>query len=92
MFWFEYTYNTTAEILDAVKKVVDFSPLEIAVLIGLITIVIGSILYLFPFLMWFDSKRKKEKAKKKRKKLLSQISMQKEIEDEIAAEIEQTNQ
>ncbi len=92
MFWFEYTYNTTAEILSGVKRVIDFSPIEIALLVGLLAWVIASILYIIPFLMWIHSKRKKENSKKKRKKLLSQISMQKEIEDEIAAEIENTHQ
>ena len=91
MFWFEYKYNTTEEILDSIKRIIDFSVLEIAILIGVIVWTIACITYVFPFLMSFDSKRKKEKAKRKRKKLLNQISMQKEIEDEIAAEIEAVN-
>ena len=92
MVWFEYEYNTTKQILDSVRTVSEFSVIELSTFIAIIIGVIGSILYIFPFFIWFVHQKKKEKSKKKRKKLLSQISMQKEIEDEIAAEIETTNQ
>ncbi len=92
MFGFEYKYKTTAEILDATKRVIEFSPIEYAILAWVVIWLIGGILYVFPLLMTIEIKRRKEKGKRKRKKLLSQISMQKEIEDEIAAEIEATNQ
>ena len=91
MFWFEYKYKTTSEVLDAVKLIIDFSPIETGILIFLVLILALSILYIFPFILLSGSTKKKERAKKKRKKLLNQISMQKEIEDEIAAEIEASN-
>ena len=92
MFGFEYKYNTTSEILDAIKRVIDFSPMEYMILGCVIVWLVLWVLYIFPLFMTLESKRRKEKWKRKRKKLLSQISMQKEIEDEIAAEIEATNQ
>ena len=92
MFWFEYKYNTTKEILDSIKLIIDFSPLEIAILTGLIVWLIICVLYVFPLYLSLRDRKKKEKSKRKRKKLLNQISMQKEIEDEIAAEIEAANQ
>lgn len=92
MFGFEYKYNTTEQIFDAIKMVIDFSAVELAILIWLVLFVSLCVLYIFPLLISIGNKRKKEKAKKKRKKLLTQISMQKEIEDEIAAEIETANQ
>jgi len=88
MFWFEYTYKTTEEILSSISRISDFSVVEWAILTLIIILLILSILYIAPNSMTLLAHRNKQKAKLKRKKLLTQIKLQKEIEDEILGEIE----
>lgn len=88
MVWYEYKYTPSSEIIENTKKLLDFNLLESAILIWLIIFIIILIYYIIPIINIFFEKKEKERIKQDRKKLLAQISLQKEINEEIEKELE----
>ena len=83
MIWFEYKILTTSEIFEKITYIsIEPLPWIFFIIISIFLIFIN-INYIFPAIVFSIEHIKKENIKKQRKKLLRQITLQKEIEDEI---------
>lgn len=87
MLGFEFKYLSSVEMIEESKKLIEFSILEILLLIFSIALIYVFILYIIPYLNLYFKYNKKEKEKRKRKNMIKQIAMQKDINDEIEKEI-----
>jgi beta-lactamase regulating signal transducer with metallopeptidase domain len=87
MIWFEYNYIKATEIFNSLKLVLDYSIVEFIVLVIWISIVIWLIFYIFPILDIYFQYRKNLKTKEKNLKLLKKLTVQKEIEEQVAKEV-----
>ncbi len=87
MVWFEYKYTTSADVINNIKLLTEYSIIEYSILIGSIILLIIFIYYIVPTINISNTFWKKEKEKKNRKKLIKQIVMQKDINDEIEKEL-----
>ncbi|MDD3145385.1 MAG: hypothetical protein PHV23_04715 [Candidatus Gracilibacteria bacterium] len=87
MIGFEYKYISFIEVIDKMKRFNNYSLNELIVLASSITIMILLILYILPFLKLYLEEKKKLKERKRKKDFLKKISLQKDIEDKIAKEI-----
>ena len=87
MFWFNYDYITSSDIINNIKLLIHFSIIDIAIISWLIVLVIIMIFYLVPILniyIQFLDKKIKDNSKKEN---LRKILLQKEIEESIAKEL-----
>lgn len=83
MIWFEYKILTTSEIFEKITYIsIEPLPWIFFIIISIFFIFIN-INYIFPAIIFSIEHIKKENIKQQRKKLLRQITLQKEIEDEI---------
>lgn len=83
MIWFEYKILTTSEIFEKITYIsIEPLPWIFFIIISIFLIFIN-INYIFPAIVFSIEHIKKENIKQQRKKLLRQITLQKEIEDEI---------
>ena len=83
MIWFEYKILTTSEIFEKITYIsIEPLPWIFFIIISFFLIYIN-INYIFPAIVFSIEHIKKENIKQQRKKLLRQITLQKEIEDEI---------
>ena len=83
MIWFKYTILTTSEIFEKITYIsIEPLPWIFFIIISIFLIFIN-INYIFPAIVFSIEHIKKENTKQQRKKLLRQITLQKEIEDEI---------
>jgi len=89
-FW--YNYTSIEDIFANITTLANFSLPEYILLWFMILCLFGIVYIAFPTLFVIYSYRLKEKDKVKRKKLLTQITLQKEIEDEIEQEIHMKEQ
>ncbi|USN58265.1 MAG: hypothetical protein H6767_08355 [Candidatus Peribacteria bacterium] len=87
MVGFNYTYTDPENIYASLTRIIDFSPLQYTI-IGIASILlIVLIYYMIPIIHITMKYLKEENEKRKKRNLLKQISMQREIEEEIEAEI-----
>lgn len=89
---FEYNYTSSNDIIQAASDISHMWIIEYISFFWVIVLLYGSIYYLLPLLSIVYKYYKREQEKAKRKLMLRQISLQKDIEDEIEAEIEKTAQ
>ena len=84
-----YIYHNPNEIFKDIIALKDFSVIEIIILLICVISFIVFLLYIFPILYSLKEEFLKQKEKKKKKFMLQKIILQKELEDEILAEIKQ---
>lgn len=87
MIGFSYTYKQSDEILASVSHLSSLGWSDILLLVVLSLITIASIFVILPSCIIVYEYHKSELTKKNKKKLLSQILLQKEIEDEVEKEV-----
>ena len=87
MIWFEYKYITFSEIIKNIKIFTDYSTYELIILIISVFIILLLINYIIPIIKVYFNYKKVLKEKSKKKEFLRKISLQKDIEDQIAKEI-----
>lgn len=87
MIWFEYKYITFSEITKSIKIFENYSTNELIILIISIFVILLLIIYLIPIIKVFLNYKKVLKEKSKKKEFLRKIALQKDIEDQIAKEI-----
>lgn len=87
MIWFEYKYKTFSEIIKNIKIFTNYSTYELIILIISIFIILLLIIYIIPIIKVYFNYKKILKEKSKKKEFLRKISLQKDIEDQIAKEI-----
>lgn len=87
---FEYNYKNNTEIIEHILSIADFWVFEFWLLLGLILFVFIGVYFLFPLLFIIKKYFERQKQNIKRKLMLQQIATQRDIEDEIEAEIEET--
>lgn len=87
MLGYNYNYKSFGEILDLTGKLSNMSAIEFLICIIVVVCVIIWIFILLPILILWYKQRVADKKKRDKKKLLTQILLQKEIEDEVEKEI-----
>lgn len=87
MIWFEYKYITYLEVVKKMKIIIDYSIIEIIILLISVFLILWFILYIIPIINVYLENNKLIKEKNKKKNLLKKISLQRNIEDKIAKEI-----
>ena len=85
MLGFNYIYKTPQEIFDTLG---DISFMEISLIIIAPLFILFLNFIFFPWIIILQKHKNQEKEKLKKKKLLTQILLQKEIEDEVEKEIQ----
>lgn len=88
MLWFEYKYLTSSEILSKIINVVNYSIIDIIILLIWIILIYVLIFYLFPLINIYIKEKQKLKEKKRKKEMLRKIVLQKEINESIAKELD----
>ncbi len=87
MIWFEYKYNTFSEVIKNIKILSQYSIIDIITLLSLIVIIILFVFYIIPISKVYINSQKLKKEKAKKRDFLRKIALQKDIEDQIAKEI-----
>ena len=88
MLWFEYKYLTSSEILSKIVNIIDYSIIDIIILVIWIAFIIILTFYLFPLINIYNKEKQKLKEKKIKKEMLRKIVLQKEINESIAKELD----
>lgn len=88
MIGFSYIYKNSNEILQSVSSFSSMNHWDILLLIITLTIVLGCIFIIFPSIIIVYEYKQQQRNKKNKKKILTQILLQKEIEDEVEKEIQ----
>jgi len=83
MNWFKYTYLSTNEIFEKINYISMDNFIWIIFIILSVFIIFILNNYIFPSILFWIENFKKELKKKERKNLLRQITLQREVEDEI---------
>lgn len=86
-----YTYKTTNEIIDEIHLLSDFSSYEFITLIFLLWVCLLLIYYVLPLISLSLEYLRKDKIILQKKRFIQTISLQRELEDEIAKEIQNEN-
>lgn len=87
MTWFKYTYLSTTEIFEKINYISEnLFPWLIYILASVFLIFLLNN-YIFPAILFSVENYKKELKKQERKILLRKIILQKEVEDEIEANL-----
>ena len=87
MIGFNYTYTSQQDMLSNMSHIWSMSAFDIVLVACAILFTFASIFVIIPGYIICLRHYKQTKEKKNKKKLLSQILMQKEIEDEVEKEI-----
>jgi len=87
MLWFEYKYITFSEIIKNIKIFTDYSTYELIILIIAVFIILLLTIYIIPIIAVYINSQKIKKEKIRKRDLLRKISLQKNIEDKIAKEL-----
>lgn len=87
MIWFEYKYNTFSEVIKNIKILTQYSVVDLIMLFSLLIVIILFIFYIIPISKVYIDSQKLKKEKAKKREFLRKISLQKDIEDKIAKEI-----
>lgn len=85
----EYSYKTPEDIMESITPLLQFSVIEMILMVICIAFTIALVLFIIPSFYSFSLRHKKALEKKKRKLSLEQILVTKEIEQEIEDEIRQ---
>jgi len=85
---FEYKYHTPNDIFDNVLLISEISPIDIGVFWVTIFLFFILILYIIPAIHILIINAIKTYESKKRRNFIKQIAIQKDIEDQIAEEID----
>jgi hypothetical protein len=85
---FEYKYHTPNDIFNNVLLMSDISPIDLGVFWVIIFLFFILVLYIIPFIHILLINAVKSYEAKKRKTFIKQIAIQKDIEDQIAEEID----
>ncbi len=88
MLWFEYKYLTSSEILSKIVNLMDYSIIDIIILVIWLVLIIILTFYVFPFINIYNKEKQKLKEKKRKKEMLRKIVLQKEINESIAKELD----
>ena len=88
MIGFSYIYKSSDEVLQSASHLSNMSLWDILWLIISILLVIACICIIFPSIIIIYEYKQQKKEKRNKKKLLTQILLQKEIEDEVGKEIQ----
>jgi predicted transporter len=88
MIGYSYIYKTSDEILQSVSHLGSMSISDILLLITMLIVVVLSIFVMFPCISITLEYKRQKKEKINKKKILTQILLQKEIEDEVEKEIQ----
>lgn len=91
MIWFSYEFLTFSVAYNWIKIITSYSIIELAILSISIILLLLLILYLIPIIKIYCLEREKEKIKLKNRKMLKRITLQKDIEDDIAEELKLVN-
>jgi hypothetical protein len=84
---FEYKYHTPNDIFNNVLLISDISPTDLGVFLVTIFLFFILVLYIIPSIHIILIHAVKSYESKKRKNFIKQIAIQKDIEDQIAEEI-----
>lgn len=84
---FEYKYKTSDEIFKSIQHIEDFSVVEIGILISICIFIFVVVVIIIPWIHVTKVNFLANKEKKRKKAMLYQISLQREIEEQIEAEI-----
>lgn len=85
---FAYTYTSIEDIFANITTLANFSIFEYILLFILLWGMFALVYIVLPTIFIMYNHHKSQKEKKKKKNFLTQISLQREIEDEIEKEIE----
>lgn len=85
----EYTYFEIQDILKYFTNFWEYSPVQIGLLIGTITMVFVLWLYVFPIFRILMLEIIKTRDKRKKKNLIKHIALQKDIQDNIELEVQE---
>lgn len=91
MIWFSYEFLTFSVAYNWIKIITSYSIIEFAILSISIIFFLLLILYIIPIIKIYCLEREKEKIKLKNRKMLKRITLQKDIEDDIAEELKLVN-
>lgn len=86
-----FKHKSFEEIYNNSSLIINFSIVEIIILVSIITLILLFIFYILPVNEILTKFRINKSESRKRKKLLNQIMAQKEIESEIEEEIKNYN-
>lgn len=87
MIWFEYKYNSSSEIINNIKLLIDYSITEYFILAGLFILLIIFIYYIIPLINITLNYKKLDKKINKKKEMLKLILIQNKINEEIEKEV-----
>lgn len=85
---FEYQYHTPDNIFNNILLISEISPILLGVFWIIILIYVLLLLYIIPFINILILLFIKNKESKRRRNFIKQIAIQKDIEDQIAEEID----
>ena len=87
MIWFEYEYTAFSEVIKSLKIITDYTINDLITLIIWLVLIVLFVFYIIPINEVYRNSQKIKKEKLRKRDLLRKISLQKNIEDKIAKEI-----
>ena len=85
---FEYQYHTPYDILNSILLLTDTTLFHLGVFWVLVILLLLFLLYILPAIQILITHMFKSRESKKRRNFIKQIAIQKDIEDQIAEEID----